>query len=83
MSIILGSERALYNHYIVEAHLNTDDFEVSKEHDVPGAKRGPGTGSVTVTYKPTGIARQYRDGTIPPSHLEFERELKAGLFETR
>ena len=80
MSIILGSERALYNHYIVEVQLEIDDFEVGKEHDVPGTRTGPGTGTVTVTYKPTGVARQYRDGVIPPPHLEFERELKDGVF---
>lgn len=80
MSLILGSERALYNHYIVEAHLKVDDFEISKEHDIPGTKRRSGTGTVTVTYSPTGIAREYRDGVIPPPHIEFERELKNGAF---
>lgn len=83
MYLVLGSERALYNHYIVEAQLKVDDFEVGKEHDVPGAGKRSGTGTVTVTYKPTGITRQYRDGVIPPPHLEFERELKEGLFEAR
>lgn len=82
MYLILGSERALYNHYIVEARLKVDDFEISKEHDVPGTRKRSGTGTVTVTYKPTGTSREYRDGIIPPPHLEFERELKAGLFET-
>lgn len=83
MHLILGSERALYNHYIVELRLDAHDFEISKEHDVPGTKRLSGTGTVTVTYKPTGVVRQYRDGVIPPPHVEFERELKAGLFKTR
>lgn len=80
MHLVLGSERALYNHYIVEAELRIEDFEVGKEHDVPGARKVPGTGTVTVTYIPTGIARRYRDGVIPPAHLEFERELKQGIF---
>lgn len=83
MYLVLGSERALYNHYIVEARLKVTDFEVGKEHDVPGVGKRSGTGTVTVTYKPTGVARQYRDGVIPPPHLEFERELKEGLFESR
>lgn len=80
MYLVLGSERALYNHYIVEARLKIEDFAIVKEHDVPGSGKRPGTGTVTVTCKPTGIARQYRDGVIPPPHLEFERELKTGLF---
>ncbi len=83
MSIILGSERALYNHYIIEVQLSIDDFDVSKQHDIPGTRKGPGTGTVTVTYMPTGIARQYRDGVIPPPHLQFERDLKEGVFATR
>lgn len=83
MYLVLGSERALYNHYIVEAQLKVADFEVVKEHDVPGTGKRSGTGTITVTYKPTKIARQYRDGVIPPPHLEFERELKQGLFVAR
>lgn len=82
MYLILGSERALYNHYIVGARLQVDDFEIGKEHDVPGTRKRAGTGTVTVTYRPTGISREYRDGVIPPPHLEFERDLEAGLFET-
>jgi len=41
------------------------------------------TGKVTVTYKPTGIARHYRDGVVPPPHVKFERELKMDEFKTR
>jgi hypothetical protein len=83
MHLILGSERGLYDHYIVEVRLDVADFEISKEHDIPGTRKRRGTGDVTVTYKPSGISRQYRDGVIPPPHVEFERELKAGLFKTR
>ena len=83
MSLILGSERALFDRYIVNAELNVDDFEISKERDAPGTTMLIGTGKVTVIYKLTGIARHYRDGVVPPPHAEFERELKMDKFKTR
>jgi hypothetical protein len=83
MSLIHDSERALFNRHIVEAQLNVDNFEITKERDAPGATKLIGTGKVTVTYKPTGIARHYRDGVYPPPHVEFERELKMDMFKMR
>ncbi len=83
MSLILGSERKLFERHIVEADLNVDDFEITKETDGPGTRMLIGTGKVMVIYKPTGIARHYRDGVFPPPRLEFERELKKDLFKTR
>ena len=82
MSLILGSERKLFDRHIVEADLDVDDFEITKERDAPGTTMLIGTGKVTVTYKPTGIARHYRDGVFPPPRLEFERELKKDIFKT-
>ena len=82
MSLILGSERKLFDRHIVEADLNVDDFEITKETDAPGTTMLIGTGKVTVIYKPTGIARHYRDGVFPPPRLEFERELKKDIFKT-
>ena len=49
MSLILGSERALYNRVIVEAELNVDAFEITKEEDVPGTK-GKGSLREAGTY---------------------------------
>ena len=83
MSLILGSERALFNRHIVEAQLNVDNFEITKEEDAPGTKKLIGTGKITVIYKPTGLARHYRDGVYPPPHVEFERELKKDMFKMR
>jgi len=82
MSLILGSERKLFDRHIVEADLDVDDFEITKERDAPGATMLIGTGKVTVTYKPTGVVRHYRDGIFPPPHVEFDRELKKDLFKT-
>ncbi|MFB3081857.1 MAG: hypothetical protein ACE1Z4_00125 [Gammaproteobacteria bacterium] len=82
MSQILGSERALFDRHIIEANLIMYDFEITKEEDAPGATKLIGTGKVTVTYKPTGIARHYPDGVFPPPHVEFDRELKTDLFKT-
>ena len=83
MSLILGSERKLFDRHIVETDLNADDFEITKERDAPGITKLIGTGKVTVTYKPTGIARHYRDGIVPPPHVEFDRELKKDMFKMR
>ncbi len=83
MPLILGSELVLYTRCILEAKLNVTDFEIDKERDAPGPIKQMGTGTVTVTYMPTGIARHYRDGVFPPPHLEFERELKMNIFKTR
>ncbi len=83
MSLILGSERRLFDRHIVEADLNVDDFKITKERDAPGTTKLIGIGKVTVIYKPTGIARHYRDGAVPPPHVELERELKKDLFKIR
>ncbi len=88
MSLILGSERVRYDRVIVAAKLNVDDFEITLERDTPGSKEKSsmahiGTGWVTVTYKPTDIARKYRDGVFPPPHVEFDRELKKDMFKMR
>ena len=80
MSLILGSERKLFDRHIIEADFNVDDFKITKERDAPGITKLIGTGKVMVTYKPTGIARHYRDGIVPPPHVEFDRELKKNLF---
>jgi hypothetical protein len=82
MPLILGSELVLYTRCVLEAKLNVTDFEIDKERDAPGPIQQMGTGTVTVTYKPTGIVRHYRDGVVPPPHVEFERELKMNLFHT-
>ncbi len=82
MSLILGSERKLFDRHIVEADLDVDDFEITKERDAPGTTKLIGTGKVTVVYKPTGITRHYRDGIVPPPPVEFDRELKKDIFKT-
>ncbi len=49
MSLILGSDRRLFDRHIVEADINVDDFKITKERDAPGATKLIGTGKVTVT----------------------------------
>ena len=83
MSLILGSERKLFDRHIVEASLAVDDFEINKERDAPGTTTLIGTGKVTVIYKPARIVRHYRDGVYPPPHVEFDRELKKDMFKLR
>ncbi len=60
---------AFFDRHIVEANLNVDDFEATKERDAPGTTKLIGTGKVTVIYMPTGIAHHYRDGAVPPPHV--------------
>ncbi len=88
MSRVKGSERALYNLVIVEAKLNVDAFEITKEEDIPGTEgKGSlgdaGTGTIKVTYKPTSISADYRDGVVPPAYLQFQTDLKSNLFKTQ
>ncbi len=83
MSLILGSERALFDRYIVTANLSIGDFQITKERDAPGTTKLIGIGKVTVIYKPTGIARHYRDGVYPPPYIEFEHDLKKDKFKTQ
>ena len=83
MSLILGSERKLFDRHILETDLDVDDFKITKETDAPGITKLIGTGDVTVTFKPTGVVRHYRDGIVPPPHVEFDRELKKGMFKMR
>ncbi len=87
MSLILGSQQALFDRYIVEAKLNVDAFEITKEIDAPGSKgKGSlgdaGTGTIKVTYKPTSVSTHYRAGVIPPPWLQFDLDLKGNLFKT-
>jgi len=83
-----GIDRTRFDRVIVEAELNVDDFEITLKRDSPEVERTDslgeaGTGTITVTYKPTGIARHYRYGVVPPEHLEFERDLKQDMFKMR
>ncbi len=87
MSTVKGSKLASFHRIIVEAKLNIDAFEITKEVDAPGTKgKGnlgdAGTGTIKVTYKPTGISAHYRNGVVPPAHLQFETDLKLNLFKT-
>ncbi len=85
MSVILGSERALFDRHIVEAKLNVDDFEITKESELPGAPpQQMGTGWIIVVYKPTGIKRHYREGVVSAPHDgEFPLDPKTNIFKTR
>ncbi len=87
MSLILGSERLLYNRVIVEAELNVDDFEITLERDSPEVERtdslgDAGTGTIKVIYKPTGLTTHYRYGVVPPPWSQFDLDLKGNLFKT-
>ncbi len=87
MSMAKGSKLASFHRVIVEAKLNIDAFEITKEEDAPGTKgKGSqgdaGTGTIKVTYRPTEISAHYRDGVDPPAHLQFESDLKLNLFKT-
>ena len=69
---------------IVEAELSVDDFKLTEQLDPDGPKEGyfP-TGTVTMTYTPTGVARSYDAGGGSSWSAKFERDLKSNVFETR
>ncbi len=81
MSLIHDSEREVFVQYIVAANLNVVDFELTEQEDKP---RTIGvavwTGTVTVTYKPTGISRTYEVSTWSAN---FEDDLKSNVFQTQ
>ena len=81
MSLIHDSERDDFVQCIVAANLNVVDFELTEQKDEPGTMQvAVWTGTVTVTYEPTGISRTYKDSTWSAN---FEDDLKANVFKTR
>ncbi len=81
MTLITDSERIDFEQCIVVANLSIDDFELTERRDAGGPKEGyfP-TGTVTVTYTPTGISRTYEVSTWS---ADFEDDLKSNAFKTR
>ncbi len=81
MPLIHDSEREDFVQCIVAAKLNVVDFELTEQEDEP---RTVGVavwaGTVTVTYKPTGISRTYKVSTWS---ADFEDDLKSNVFKTR
>ncbi len=81
MSLIHDSERDDFVQCIVAAKLNVVDFELTEQEDEPRAIGvAVWTGTVTVTYKPTGILRTYEVSTWS---ADFEDDLKSNVFKTR
>ena len=85
MPLMHASERVLFDRVIVEAELDVDDFEITKEKELPGVPpQQVGTGWIIVLYKPTGIKCQYRDGVVPSAYDGvFPRDLRMNTFKTR
>jgi hypothetical protein len=69
---------------IVEAELSVDDFKLTEQLNPDGPKEGyfP-TGTVTMTYTPTGVARSYDAGGGSSWSAKFERDLNLNIFKTR
>ena len=84
MPLITDSERGDFERCIVEAELSVDDFELTEQIDPDGPKKGyfP-TGTVTVTYTPTGVARRYHTGGVSNWADQFERDLNRNVFQTQ
>ncbi len=84
MSLIHDGEREDFVLCIVAANLNVVDFELTEQRDAGGPKEGcfP-EGTVTVTYKPTGIEREYSGGHLSTWTAEFEFDLNRNVFKTR
>ncbi len=81
MFLIHDSEREDFVQCIVAANLNVVDFELTEQEDEPSTIGvAVWTGTVTVTYKPTGISRTYEVSTWSAN---FEDDLKSNVFKTR
>jgi hypothetical protein len=81
MSLIHDSEREDFVQCIVAANLNVVDFELTEQEDEPGTMQmAVWTGTVTVTYEPTGISRTYEVSTWS---ADFDDDLKSNVFKTR
>ncbi len=81
MSLIHDSERVDFEQCIVATDLSVVDFELTEQEDEPRTIRvAVWTGTVTVTYKPTGISRTYNVST---SSADFEDDLKSNVFQTQ
>ncbi len=81
MSLIHDSEREDFVQCIIAANLNVVDFELTEQKDEPGTMQvAVWTGTVTVTYKATGISRTYEVSTWS---ADFEDDLKSNVFKTR
>ncbi len=69
---------------IVEAELNVDDFKLTEQLDPDWPKEGHfPTGTVTVTYTPTGVARSYDARGVSTWPAKFEHDLNLNVFKTR
>ncbi len=81
MPLVTNSEMGDFQATIRNAGLSVDDFELAEQRDADGPKEGyfP-TGTVTVTYTPTGIEREYRGGHLSTWTAEFDDALNAGEF---
>ncbi len=84
MALITDSERGELGRCIVDAKLRVDNFELTEQRDAGEPKEGyfP-TGTVTVTYKPTGIARDYYGGHVSTWTAEFDFDLNRNVFQTQ
>ena len=80
MSLIHDSEMEDFQATILKAGLSVDDFELTEQPDAPTAVQHFNTGKVTVTYMPSGIAREYRGGHLSTWTAEFDDDLNAGEF---
>ncbi len=81
MPLIHDSEREDFVQCIVAADLSVVDFELTEQEDEPSTIGvAVWTGTVTVTYKPTGISRTYEVSTWSAN---FEDDLKSNVFQTQ
>ncbi len=82
--ITSNSELQYLKRCIVEAELSVDNFILTEQLDPDGHKEGHyPTGTVTVTYTPTGVARSYDAGGGSTWTDQFERDLNLNKFQTR
>jgi len=83
MTLLHDDELADYRASVKERGYKESDFKLD-EGKIEGPPNdgsvGPLTGTVTVTYEPTGVSREYATGHVSKWVAEFDTDLNGGAF---
>lgn len=83
MTLLHDDELTDYRESLKKHDFKESDFKLDegKIEGPPGdGSVGPLTGTVTATYKPTGVSREYATGHVSKWPAEFDTDLSGGAF---
>ena len=79
--IRIPSEKDEFHGALERAGHAKDDFDISEKENFPSRGVGRITGTVTIRNRKTGIARAYRVGWGTAWVVEFDKDLRGGIFD--